>query len=397
MQEFDVIIVGAGVAGLTLAVDLLRAGISVAVIEAKKISETPPNQHIRVSAINLASERILTRLTAWEKIEKTARSPFREITVWDDDAHVDFSYRDIGSSHLGHIIANHALVNALLSCAKLSADFTLLCPCDLSAFDVQDDSVVVKTLDGQTLRSKLLIAADGANSWVRRTLNIPMVTAAYEQNAVVVTVHTELTHGAKARQRFLPSGPLAFLPLADPHKCSIVWSTTPEHAAELVAGDTTTLGEALTQNLQHILGEVTAVDKAHSFSLQMQHVNHYVHPRVALIGDAAHTIHPLAGQGMNLGILDAACLAQVITETYQAHRDIGRIQNLRRYERWRRGDNQMMIDAMSLFKQGFALERGFLSQIRDLGLKLTQRSQWLRSIFMRNAMGLRGELPDLAK
>ncbi|MDQ2995263.1 MAG: FAD-dependent monooxygenase [Pseudomonadota bacterium] len=377
----------------------MRAGLSVAVIEARENTAPEEGRHVRVSAINLASERILTRLGVWENIEHSARSPFREISVWDAEgvSAVDFSYRDVGSAHLGHIVANHAIVTALLTVAKSFTNFTWLCPSELCAFDVQAAGVVIKLLDEITRHCQLLVAADGANSWVRNTLKIPMVSGAYEQTAIVVTVQTENAHGAMARQRFLQTGPLAFLPLKDPHSCSIVWSTTPEHAAALMQMSAPDLGNALTEGLQSHLGAVTVAEQPQSFLLKMHHVNHYVHPRVALIGDAAHTLHPLAGQGMNLGILDAACLGQVIKATNKSCRDIGRVENLRRYERWRRGDNQMMIDAMAFFKQSFAVDRGLLKQLRDLSLKITQRSQWLRRVFMRHAMGLRGELPDLAK
>ncbi len=399
MQNHDVIIVGAGVAGLVLAVDLLRAGLDVAIIESQEIRAPEKDRHVRVSAINLASERILTHLGVWENISPDALSPFREISVWDalGATAVDFSYRDVGCSHLGHIVANHALIAALLTVAKSFARFTWICPATLSTFEVQDTTVITKMVDGKTHQARLLIAADGANSWVRNCLKIPMTSMTYEQSAVVATVQTEIPHGYVARQRFLSSGPLALLPLADPHSCSIVWSTTPEHAAELLSADATTFGQALTDAMLSRLGNITVAETPQAFPLQMQHVNYYVHPRVALIGDAAHTLHPLAGQGMNLGILDAACLGEVIVNTKNAGRDIGRVENLRRYERWRRGDNQMMIDAMAFFKQGFTTESSLLKQLRTLSLKITRNSQWLRKVFMHHAMGLRGELPKLAK
>lgn len=398
MQQHDVIIVGGGVAGLVLAIDLLRAGLAVAVIESQEIRAPSEGRHVRVSAINLVSERILKQLGAWEIIDKNFASPFREIAVWDATGAtaVDFNYREVGCSHLGHIIGNHALIDALLSVAKSYSRFHWLCPETLSAFDVQKDVVIVKLCDESAHQAKLLVAADGAKSWVRSSLKIPMKTVAYDQTAVVATVQSEIPHDFVARQRFLNTGPLAFLPLAEPNKSSIVWSTTPEHAAELVAADKHLFGQALTDAMLSRLGKITVVDCAQAFPLQMQHVNHYVHPRVALIGDAAHTIHPLAGQGMNLGILDAACLAQVITTARQSARDFGRLENLRRYERWRRGDNQLMIEAMAMFKQGFALENTLLQQLRNLSLQFTRKSTWLRKIFMHQAMGLRGELPLLA-
>jgi 2-octaprenylphenol hydroxylase len=394
-SHFEVVIVGAGIAGLIAAIDMARAGLQVAMIEAREFHAASGEQHIRVSAINIVSERILRHLGCWENIADKWMSPFREISVTDTEgtSQVAFSYRDIGRAYLGNIIANDALIQALLDRAQALPSFTLLCPAQIEALIIGDNEVKLKLVGGQTLQAKLLVGADGAHSWVRETLKIPCKEVAYDHSAVVATIKSSRAHNATARQRFLATGPIAFLPLHDANHCSIVWSTSPEEAEKLVHCNLEVLGDKIAATIDEELGDITVVDKPVAFPLTMRHASHYVHPRVALIGDAAHTIHPLAGQGMNLGILDAACLSEVVIANFRAQRDIGLIQNLRRYERWRRGDNQMMIDAMAFFKEGFAVQKGFLRKFRDVALLVTNRNRWLRKIFMHNAMGFRGELP----
>ncbi len=399
MQNFDVIVVGGGVAGLVASIEMAQAGLQIALIESREIQEPKLGQHLRVSALNVVSERILRQMDCWEKIPAQARSSFREIAVCDADGegHVEFSYLDIGRSYLGHIVGNEALIKTLLERAELLPSFTLLCPAEPQALRIDSESLTLKTMDGAVLKAKLIVGADGANSWVRKALNIPFAETSYDHTAIVATIKSTHSHRHIARQRFLEKGPIAFLPLHDTHHCSIVWSTSPDHAAELMRSDLETLAKKMADSIDSELGEMTVVDKPVAFPLTMRHVSHYVHPRVALIGDAAHTIHPLAGQGMNLGILDAACLAEVVINNFQSQRDIGFVQNLRRYERWRRGDNQLMIEAMAFFKSGFATQQAFLKNLRDFTLAFTNRNRWLKKIFMHNAMGFRGELPLIGR
>ncbi len=297
----------------------------------------------------------------------------------------------------GNIVANEALIQILLNRVSEIPNLFLFCPAQINVMMIDDDIVKIKLSDETKIESKLLVGADGAESWVRKTLNIPVVEMPYHHTALVATVKTEYSHRSIARQRFRENGPIAFLPLENKHHCSIVWSTLPEEAEELMQLDAKELGEKMSIAIDHELGKITVIDKPIAFPLIMRHATHYVHPRVALIGDAAHTIHPLAGQGLNLGILDAACLSEVVVDNFKIKRDIGLVQNLRRYERWRRSDNQLMIEAMRFFKEGFAVQQGFLKQLRDITLKLTNRYRWLRRVFMHQAMGFRGELPNIGK
>jgi 2-octaprenylphenol hydroxylase len=395
VRHFDVVIVGAGVAGLVAAIDMACGGLQVALVESREFKETSGGQHVRVSALNIVSERILEHLACWKGIENKKVSQFREIAVRDAEGsgHVEFSYRDVGRAYLGHIVANDALITALLQRAEILPTLTFFCPVEIDALIIDEAIVKLKLANGDALQTKLLVGADGAHSWVRKSLNIPVEELPYDHTAVLATVKTTRPHQSIARQRFRLSGPIALLPLQDSCTCSIVWSTSPKEAEALMRDTPDVLADKIAAAIDNELGKVIVIDKPLSFPLTMRHVTHYVHPRVALIGDAAHTIHPLAGQGMNLGILDAACLSEVVVTHFKAQRDIGLIQNLRRYERWRRGDNQTMIEAMRFFKEGFAVQEGFLKKFRDVTLRLTNRNRWLRKIFMHNAMGFRGELP----
>lgn len=397
LKKFDVIIVGAGVPGLIAAIEMSSAGLHVALVESREFQETQSGKHVRVSALNIISERILKKLNCWNEIASSKASPFREIAVSDAEGigRVQFTYRDVGREYLGNIVPNDALIQVLLHRARELPNLFFFCPAQISVMKITDETVKIKLIDETQCEAKLLVGADGAESWVRKTLNIPIEQMPYNHTAIVATVQTEKSHHSVARQRFTHNGPIAFLPLQDSHLCSIVWSTISEEVETLLQLEVGELGEKMAAAIDFELGNVTVVDKPIAFPLVMRHASHYVHPRIALIGDAAHTIHPLAGQGLNLGILDAACLSEVVIKNFQSKRDIGLVQNLRRYERWRRADNQMMIDAMSFFKEGFAVQSGFLKQLRDITLKLTNRHRWLRKIFMHHAMGFRGELPSL--
>jgi 2-octaprenylphenol hydroxylase len=250
--------------------------------------------------------------------------------------------------------------------------------------------------DGREIQARLLVAADGANSRVRGLAGIPVRGWGYDQNAVVATVRPERPNRDTAWQRFMPSGPLAFLPIND-GRCSIVWSTSPEQAQQLLALEPEAFCEALGGASDYVLGEILETGPRASFPLRLQHATHYVQPGLALVGDAAHAIHPLAGQGVNLGFLDAATLAEVLTEARRASRDIGSHGVLRRYERTRKGDNLMMLAAMDGFKRLFGNDLAPLRLLRNLGLRLTDSADPVKQLIMRRALGMLGEQPRLAR
>ncbi len=266
---------------------------------------------------------------------------------------------------------------------------------ELARAEINDSGFSVALEDGRLLQTRLLVGADGARSRVRRLAGIETVGWDYDQHALVCTVETEQPHAGTAWQRFLSTGPLAFLPLSD-GRCSIVWSTTPEAAARLLALDAVAFSE-LSDVFEAQLGEVHLVSPRVLFPLRLQHARRYIGPRVVLLGDAAHTIHPLAGQGVNLGVMDAACLAECLLDGADQGRAPDSIVTLRRYERWRKGQNVLVQGAMDAFKRLFGSELMPLRLARNLGLRLADGAIPVKIALARRAMGLSGDLPALAR
>jgi 2-octaprenylphenol hydroxylase len=282
--------------------------------------------------------------------------------------------------------------SALQSLAKVQ----WLRPARVLRFSVGPEQSDVFLEDGRRISARLLVGADGASSIVRTQADIAVEGRDYGQTAITCVVQTEIPHANTARQRFLASGPLAFLPLADQQACSIVWSNSTERAVELMRLDEPAFQAALTDAFAAELGAVTGIGKRSAFPLARAHAKTYVLSRLALVGDAAHRIHPLAGQGANLGLLDAAALSEVLLDAVADRRDIGSLAVLRRYERWRRGENTVMMLAMDAFKDGFGSGVAPVRWMRNLGLDLVDRSLPLQRLIMRRAMGLEGDLPALA-
>ncbi len=425
-QDYDVIIVGAGMVGATLACALGSSALRIAVLEAQALPvDVPLNDDIdlRVSAITRASQRIFTAVGAWPGMAARRMNAFREMHVWDAGGASDynavatpvykgeihFDSADIGESTLGYIVENRVIQTALLERLRSFSNITLLCPASVVSMAITADGVQVDLSQTglnqvHSLTAKLIVGADGAHSKVRQLAGIATRGWSYAQKGVVATVKTELPHCDTAWQRFLPSGPLAFLPLHD-GRCSIVWSTTPEHADRLVAMDETAFLAALEHAFGDKLGKMiasaspshgSAAGSRAAFPLSLQHASAYTAPRLALIGDAAHTLHPLAGQGVNLGVLDAATLTEVILDAYNSDKDIGAHSILRRYERWRKGDNLAMMALMDGFKRLFSNDLVPMRWLRIGGLRLTHRLPPVKNLIMRHAMGLTGDLPKIA-
>jgi 2-octaprenylphenol hydroxylase len=397
--NYDITIIGGGCVGGTLASALAQAGFKVAVVEARESQRVWPagSVDVRVFAITRASERIFRSIGCWDAIERGGVSPFRDMRVWDASGSgaIHFDCAELGEPTLGYIIEQRVIQAALNARMDMLPSLTRLCPAELGAFELNADSMRVTLADGRRLHTRLLVGADGASSRVRGMAGIAVEMRDYQQEAVVAVVTTEQSHQETAWQRFLPTGPLAFLPLCD-GRSSIVWSTTPQQAAELCAIDTGEFLERLSAAFDQRLGCVTAVEERVRFPLRRLHAKHYIAERLALVGDAAHVIHPLAGQGVNLGLLDAAVLFDVIVETRAEMREYGLISNLRRYERWRHGDNHAMQRAMDGIKGLFGASAVPLRMLRNTGLNVVDRSGPLKSVLARHAMGLAGDLPTLA-
>ena len=400
--DYDLIISGGGMVGAMLACALGQTDLNIALLEGTPLERIQPGAELdyRVSAINRASQRIFAAVGAWESMVAWRVSPFRAMRVWDaaGSGQIHFDSADLGEPLLGWIIENRVIQAALLERAQQLPAVTLLCPAALKSAEplAENGGWQVQLTDGCALTTRLLVGADGAQSQVRRLAGIDTRGWDYDQQAVVANVRTAEPHQETAWQRFLPAGPLAFLPLAD-GRCSIVWSTAPETADELLALDEVDFARMLTDAFDQRLGEIVEVGPRSAFPLRLQHARAYVKPGLALIGDAAHVVHPLAGQGVNLGLLDAATLAEVILDALATGHDFSSIKTLRRYERRRKGDNLLMLGVMDGFKRLFGNTLPPVRLLRNLGLNLTDAIGPLKNGIARRAMGLDGDLPRLAR
>ncbi len=399
-KDYDIIIVGAGMVGATLACALGQQGFRIALIEAIKPDFNWPvdSTDQRVSAITVASQKIFESIGVWESMTQQRVSPYQEMRVWDATGQgaIHFDSADLGVPLLGHIVENRVTVFALHQQLESLKDVRFFMPETITGFEVDDDNAQVLLDNGQTLTAKLVVAADGSRSKLRELAGIETTGWSYHQHGLVAQITTSKSHQETAWQRFMPDGPLAFLPLSD-GSSSIVWSTTPEHAEELLALDDVAFLDELQQTFGDSLGRMLACGPRAAFPLRMQHAKTYTQPRLALLGDAAHTVHPLAGQGVNLGLADAASLAEVLVSARQQRQDIGLHKVLRRYERWRKGENLAMIATMDGFKRLFGSTKPALKWLRNIGLDLTNTTPPLKNLIMRQAMGLEGDLSRLAK
>jgi 2-octaprenylphenol hydroxylase len=394
MQEsvahFDVAIVGGGLVGLSLAALLGGAGFKIALIEAREPQTDWPVDSIdmRVYAISRASQRLLQSTGAWTAIAPWACA-YTDMRVWDagGTGDIHFDSAELGEPELGHIIESRVIETALLAVIRQLPQVLHLCPQTLAALGEEAGRQRLSLGDGRQLSADLLVGADGRHSLVRDFAGIHAVASAYGQHALVAVVATEREHAATAWQRFLPTGPLAFLPLRD-GQSSIVWSATSGAAERLLALDDAAFCQALGAAFEQRLGAVTACGERVLFPLVKQYAEHYVAPGIALLGDASHVIHPLAGQGVNLGFKDVSELAGVLTAARAQQRAIGSLAVLRRFERARKGDNLATMLAMDGFKQLFGATAPPLRWLRNAGLNLVDATPAVKNAIMRAAMGL---------
>ncbi len=399
-QAYDLVVVGGGMVGAAFACACSGKGLDIGLVEPRTpVRSWPPGEvDQRVSALSRASQRILGRLGAWERIGELGTSPYRQMHVWDavGGGHIHFDSQDLGEADLGHIVENRVIQLALWERLESAEDVTLICPAALADLDRGGQAVHLVLTDGRSLAARLLIGADGRDSLVRDLAGIATEASDYGQRAIVANVRPAAWHQETAWQRFLPTGPLALLPLAD-GRCSIVWSAADERASELLAMEDRDFSEALTEASEARLGRLVLDGPRFAVPLRRQHADRYVLPGLALIGDAAHAIHPLAGQGVNLGFLDAAELAAALELALARRREIGGLWTLRHYERARRGDNLLMLEAMDLFNRLFGSSLQSVAGLRSLGLRLTDRIPSLKHLFMDRALGLGHDLPPLAR
>ena len=400
MQSVDIAIVGGGMVGLALAAALKDSDLRIAVIEGRApsegLSELPD---VRVSALSRSSEVILRNLGAWQGIEQRRAAPYQAMEVWEQDsfARIEFDSTHLAQPNLGHIVENRVIQLALLDQVKKQDNVSLYMPATCKTMAIGESEAWLTLDNGQALTAKLVVGADGANSWVRKQQDIPLTHWDYGHSAIVANIKTTEPHHSVARQIFTPQGPLAFLPMQPSHMSSIVWSTEPNRAEKLVSMSDTHFNKQLTVEFDSKLGLCEVVGERFAFPLRMRYARDFAVERVALVGDAAHTIHPLAGQGVNLGLLDAASLAQELLTLWAAGEDIGTKRNLRGYERWRKAEAAKMIASMQGFKDLFEGDNLAKKLIRGIGMKLAGQLPGAKDEIMKRALGLSSNLPDLAK
>ncbi|MFL7966080.1 2-octaprenyl-3-methyl-6-methoxy-1,4-benzoquinol hydroxylase [Pseudomonas kielensis] len=401
----DLLIVGAGMVGSALALALQGSGLQVLLLDGTPMSVKPFDPQAtfepRVSALSTASQRILERLGVWEGITARRASPYTDMHVWDGSGtgQIHFSAASLHAETLGHIVENRVVQDALLDRLH-DCDLGLLANARLEQMRRSGDDWLLTLADGRTLRAPLVIAADGANSAVRRLTGVATREWDYLHHAIVTSVRSTRPHRMTAWQRFTDNGPLAFLPLERDGQhdwCSIVWSTTPEEAQRLMALDDTQFCSELERAFEGQLGPVLSADPRLCVPLRQRHAKRYVAEGLALIGDAAHTIHPLAGQGVNLGFLDAAVLAEVLLHAAGRGERLADVKVLSRYERRRMPHNLALMAAMEGFERLFQADPLPVRWLRNTGLKLVDRLPEAKALFVLEALGLSGDLPDLAK
>ena len=403
---FDIVIVGGGPVGACAGALLARgtrgaAGLSVALLEPRAPGavavDAPPDQ--RVVALSRASERLLKHSGSWAQIPTARLSPYERMRIWHESvppsspAVLVFDAADVGEPNLGYIAENRALQVALLAAFAESGGH--IEPQPFTALSIGAEHVQVSTPRG-TLTARLVVGADGAQSALRAAAGLSIESRAYGQTAIVANVATERPHEATAWQRFMRDGTLAFLPLAD-GTSSIVWSADAGRATHLLSLSDAGFAEELDRASDRALGGTRLVTERLSFPLVRLAAQRYVAQRVALIGDAAHVVHPLAGQGVNLGLLDAAALAQQVAAAVASREDPGALRVLRAYERWRKSELAGMALAIDAFDRLLAHGAGPVARLAQRGLSWVNRSQELRRFFIYRALGMSGELPDAAR
>jgi len=404
-SDFDVIIAGAGVIGMVMASLLLARKLSTAgrvAVVADRFAPDPPadaDWDLRVFALSRASERLLKACGVWNSLPPARVFPYERMCVWDSGGtplglgSLTFDCAQIGEPNLGYIVEGRALQWQCLQSARAAG--VVFIEGAVHSTVAGENDVMLRLLDGRELRSKLLVAADGTESKTRELLGIGTAGHAYHQDALVAHVQTAHSHANTAWQRFLSTGPVAFLPLND-GRSSIVWSVARPKAALLRAMDPEAFGVELTAASGDALGQCKLTTPLATFPLKLQYALDYARPRAVLLGDAAHVVHPLAGQGLNLGLLDCAALAQVLGEAGGADH-FGDYKFLRRYERWRRSENSLAAAALDGLERLFSSTDPLSAGLRTAGLSAVDKLPFMKRRFAQRALGLAGDVPDFLK
>ncbi len=396
-KQHDIVIIGAGIVGLSVASLLTELPLSIAIVESHEVPSWSPEAYsLRVSAISEASKKTLAKAGAWSAIAQKRISNYTDMRIWeqaiDASESLHFSCKDIGTENLGSIVEN-ALIRAELQSSLANSDLhkaniTWYCPDKLSALQIFESHAEIQLQSDINIKAKLVIAADGTNSVTRKIMHLPEVSRSYAQYGLVAQLQTQKSHQHTAYQRFYDKDVLGILPLAN-GDCSIVWSCSQVKAEKLLQLSDELLAQKVTEFSQGVLGDITISQSAKIFPLQLLHSRQYVSERVVLCGDAAHAVHPLAGQGLNLGLLDAAVLTEVLIDAWKANFDLGDLSLLRQYERKRKGNNVQMMTVLDSLFAVFQSTNPVLQQARRIGMGLLNQVKPVKNSLVEQALGLK--------
>jgi len=398
-ETADIVVVGGGMVGAVVALGAARLGLDVMLVEAQHPVSFESNQayDLRVSAISAASRNIFSSLGAWRGMQRMRVCPFRRMAVWDGSTGVEarFDSADIGERELGYIVENRVVQVALWQQLEAVSQVEIRCPDRITRLATGANGCEVVLESGAQISCTLVVGADGARSAVRELASIGVQGEQYDQHALVASVTTEIGQQDVTWQRFVESGPQAMLPLLGNH-ASLVWYHTPERVAELRNLNLGDLREQIELAFPERLGSLSQIDAVGSFPISWSHAESYVLAGLALVGDAAHSVHPLAGQGVNLGMLDAAALLQCLQQAHREGRSIASLRVLRQYERWRRAENGLMIRALDSISKVFEPGGEWKRFGRNLAFRVADSLSPVNRMCMKVAMGLSGDLPHAA-